>query len=395
MSEFFNLSKKNDTTYALTISGTIGSFFDDYFYEGNTLDLTIKNKLAAIPSDINNLEVRINSPGGSMTVGYSIYNQLKSCGKNITTINLGECSSIASLIFLAGSTRIMPNSSYALIHQPWHETTQNLKIAKQNIQQLEAVTNSMRSVYKEYMNLSEDEIDKMMEEETILTADRALEIGFSTSKTLPSGVSVDNVNAETSGEIFAQRVAMTKGFIKNQHDILLSNYKNNEVNLMSDNTKTIDVEALIKEKAIIEGKLEASEKMKADVEAAFKAYKTEHQPVDVEAIKAEARKEAITQLKELEGVKAKAVQAGFKAEGETTEDVMRSVVTEFGMKAESFKDLDAITEMFNYVIKNKPSDDADADYAAFVDKKTEKEDTSKKASSNFFDTLNKKAKGTK
>lgn len=400
MTEFFSLARKSDSTYSLTIVGAIGNFFDDYFFDGNTLDTTIKSKLDSLPDGITDLEVRINSPGGSATAGYSIYNQLKASGKKITTINLGEVSSIASVIFLAGEDRIMPNSSYALIHQPWHSVDQNLKTAKQHIQQLEAVTTSMRDIYKEHINLSYEEIDLMMEEETILTADRALEIGFSTSKTLPFGVSLSNDVSASSDDIFAQRVSLTKAFLKKQTYALLAN-NNKEDQLMSDKNKhEIDVEALIKEKALIEGKLEASEKMKAQVESDYKAFKDAHKEVDIEAIKAEARKEAIAELKEFESVKVKAEKAGFKSDevikAESAEALMRAVVTEFGMNADAFSGVGSIAEMFNYVIKNKPSQDADDDYIALATDNTKEATKEKsKTSSNFWDTLNKKSKGVK
>lgn len=388
----FEMNRKSDDIYSIKVLGVIGDQFDDWFFDGHTSDTSFKDTLAQIPDDVTTLEIGINSPGGSVTQGVSIYNMLRESGYKIRTYILGEASSIASVIFMAGDERIFPDGTFALIHTPSHSVNQNLREAKINLAHLESVNASMKSIYLTHLNVSEDELDEMLDKETIITPSEGIEIGFATSKTLPNGV-----EASQSIETVALRAETTKQFLQDQNIKCFAKLENfnNEVD-MTDKTKetTIDVEALIKEKGLLEGKLEAAEKMKAQVETDFSAFKDSHQEVDVDKIRAEAKAEAVEELKAFEGVKAKAVKAGFKAEGDTSEAIMRDAVNEFGMKAESFKDVDAITEMFNYVIANKPNADTEDDYAAFVDKKDDDlvEDDSK---GNFWDTLNKKSKGGK
>ena len=389
----FTMARKSDDTYSIKVIGIIGDIFDDWMLDGNTLDTSFRDILSQIPEGVDTLEIAINSPGGSVTHGVSIYHQLRDSGYNIRTYITGEASSISSIIFLAGDERIFPEGSFALIHTPSHRpNSQNLREAAENLQHLSAVNESMKEIYLKHLTISEDELDAMMDAETILTPSNGIEIGFATSKTLPSGV-----ESIGSSETMAVRVEETKQFLQKQKDSFtakISNF-NNEVD-MTDKTKketTIDVEALIKEKGLLEGKLEAAEKMKAQVETDFSAFKESHQEVDVDKIRAEAKAEAVEELKAFEGVKAKAVKAGFKAEGDTSEAIMRDTVNEFGMKADSFKDIDAITEMFNYVITNKPNQDADDEYSAFVDKADDNQDDDSKGS--FWDNLNKKSKGGK
>lgn len=368
----FEMRRKSDDIYSIKIQGEIGDLFDDWLFDGNTTDTSFRDRLNEIPSDVTTLEVAINTPGGSVTQGVSIYNQLRESGYNIRTYILGEASSIGSIIFLAGDERIMPEGTFSLIHQPSHLVYQNIREARINLQHLEAVNASMKEIYLNHLSISEDELDEMMESETILTPSKAIEIGFATSKTLPSGVKTTE-----SSDTTAIRAERTKEFLQNQEKEILAklNNFNNEVDMSKKDEITIDIEALVKEKALLEGKLEAAEKMKAQVEKDFTNYKAKHEEVDIEKIKAEAKAEAISEMKDFQEVKAKATAAKFQSDevnnATTSEELMRAVVNEFGMNASSFKDVDAITEMFNYVIKNKPSDDTDSDYEAFVNVKDE------------------------
>jgi len=68
--------------------------------------------------DIN---LYINSPGGSVTAGLAIYDTLQHLKSDVQTICLGQAASMAALILTAGTTgkRMILPSSRVLIHQPW------------------------------------------------------------------------------------------------------------------------------------------------------------------------------------------------------------------------------------------------------------------------------------
>ena len=68
--------------------------------------------------DIN---LYINSPGGSVTAGFAIYDTIRHVKSDVQTICLGQAASIAALILTAGTAgkRMVLPSSRVLIHQPW------------------------------------------------------------------------------------------------------------------------------------------------------------------------------------------------------------------------------------------------------------------------------------
>lgn len=358
MTDFFNLKKRNNNTYSLKIMGAIGDWYDDYIYDGNTIDTTIRDKLDQLPENIKTLEVYINSPGGSVTQGLSIYNQLRTSGLKIRTFNLGETSSISSIIFLAGDERIMPEGTYALIHQPAHLVYQNLREAEENFKQLKAVNESLKSVYMKYINITSDELDKMMESETILTSEHALEIGFATSKTLPQELTIDSTVA------YANRVENTYNFLEVQKNLCIAKQKEifNEVT-MTDKTKEL-----------LEAKLEALESAKNKIEADFVAYKNTHKEVDIDALRASIKDEIINDLKKIQTVRAKAIEAGFKAEGESIVDIMKNILTEASISKDKIDVFDEsqLEVLVDYVVLTQKTKNVDGDYESLADDNKDK-----------------------
>jgi ATP-dependent protease ClpP protease subunit len=61
--------------------------------------------------------IRINSPGGDFAEGMAIYNLLRQHGQPITTINMAITGSAATLIFMAGDTRVMEQGSALMVHR--------------------------------------------------------------------------------------------------------------------------------------------------------------------------------------------------------------------------------------------------------------------------------------
>ncbi|MDR1899956.1 MAG: ATP-dependent Clp protease proteolytic subunit [Treponema sp.] len=96
------------------------------FLDGEINDLTADLVVAQIlfldgqdtEKDIN---LYINSPGGSVTAGLAIYDTIQYVKCNVQTICLGQAASMAALILTAGTAgkRLVLPSSRVLIHQPW------------------------------------------------------------------------------------------------------------------------------------------------------------------------------------------------------------------------------------------------------------------------------------
>lgn len=123
------------------------------------------------------LNIYINSGGGSVYAGLTIYHQLKrkKCNKVVRVDGLA--ASIASVIMLAGDTVIIPKTAQIMIHEPWMGIWGgfNAKEFRKMADDLDACGETILNVYAENLKegVSIDKIREMMSEETWLTGDKA------------------------------------------------------------------------------------------------------------------------------------------------------------------------------------------------------------------------------
>lgn len=129
----------------------------------------------------DDIELHINSYGGSVFASISIFNYLQSLGKNITTINDGICASGASLIFMVGDERIMPENTMLMIHRASTFAWGNCNELREQADVLEKLDNStVMANYKNHFNGTDEELMELIDKETWLSAEECLEKGFCT-----------------------------------------------------------------------------------------------------------------------------------------------------------------------------------------------------------------------
>lgn len=127
--------------------------------------------------NITEVEVRINSPGGSLFEGFSIFNQLRDYG-NVTTIVDGIAASIASVIALAGNTVKAYKNSYIFVHNPWSIAIGDTNDMKDASDDLAKFRDTLIDLYKSKTGLSEDDLKEMCTNNTFLSSEKALSIGL-------------------------------------------------------------------------------------------------------------------------------------------------------------------------------------------------------------------------
>lgn len=130
--------------------------------------------------DSKTITLHIHSEGGVVTEGFAIYNYLRSLKKPITAKIDGVCASIATVILLAGDTRIGSEHASPLIHNPWGMIGGESKDVKKYADELEKMENEIADFYAKKTNLTKDEALELMKVETTFTADEALSKGFLT-----------------------------------------------------------------------------------------------------------------------------------------------------------------------------------------------------------------------
>lgn len=167
--------QKNAEGNELFIHGDITSYT---WYEDDVCAFDLAKDLKECSGDIT---VRINSYGGEVAQGLAIYNLLKDYDGKVTTKCDGFACSAASVIFMAGQERVMPKSSLLMIHNAWSWASGDSNALKKAAEDLEKMTQPSIEIYKANSNLSEEAIKEMMDNETWITAEEALEYGFITS----------------------------------------------------------------------------------------------------------------------------------------------------------------------------------------------------------------------
>ncbi len=140
---------------------------------------TLKDALNQV--DTPNLIVRINSYGGSVSEGLAIYSLLADFKGNVTTIVDGFACSAASVIFMAGNTRIVPENGLLMIHNAWTEASGDSNAMKKVAEDLEKITQPSINIYVSKTGMSEAKIKEMMDKQTWITSQEAFDLGFATS----------------------------------------------------------------------------------------------------------------------------------------------------------------------------------------------------------------------
>lgn len=132
----------------------------------------------------DDLDVRINSPGGYVMEGLAIVNALfraAQSGRKVTTHVDGLAASMGSVIAMAGSEVIMADNALMMIHNPWDVAVGDAAELRRAADTLEKIRDQIVGIYAKRTGLSSDELVAMLDAETWLTAEEALAQNFVTS----------------------------------------------------------------------------------------------------------------------------------------------------------------------------------------------------------------------
>lgn len=133
--------------------------------------------------DVDTINVYINSYGGEVAEGLAIYNSLKRHKAKVKTYCDGFACSAASAVFMAGDERVMSTASLLMIHNAWCYTAGDANQLRKDADDIETITQASINVYMEHINVTEGELKEMMDKETWMSAQDALDKGFATTIT--------------------------------------------------------------------------------------------------------------------------------------------------------------------------------------------------------------------
>jgi len=135
---------------------------------------------AQIPKDAKDITVRINSPGGDVADGIAMYNYLKDHPARVTTIVDGYAASSASLVMLAGDVIKVHKSSIVMVHNPWTVAMGDADDMRHTADVLDEHGKAILGIYMDATGKDEADIIEMMEAETWMRGEAAIENGFAT-----------------------------------------------------------------------------------------------------------------------------------------------------------------------------------------------------------------------
>ncbi len=169
---------KNEETQEQILDRTLflnGTIANESWFDDDVTPQIFKNELMSGSGDIT---VWINSPGGDCVAAAQIYNMLMDYKGNVTVKIDGIAASAASVIAMAGNKVLMSPVSMLMIHNPMTVAMGDSAEMQKAIEMLSEVKESIMNAYEIKTGMSRAKISHLMDAETWMNANKAVELGF-------------------------------------------------------------------------------------------------------------------------------------------------------------------------------------------------------------------------
>ena len=189
---------KNEDENILHLNGTIA---EESWFEDDITPALFRAELEKCSAPIT---VYINSPGGDCVAAAQIYTMLMDYPHDVTVKIDGIAASAASVIAMAGTKVLMSPVSMMMIHNPATVAMGDHSDMEKAIAMLDSVKESIINAYAIKTGISRKELSAMMDSETWMDANKAVELGFA------DGIlerETQRMSANTSSVLFSQRKA--------------------------------------------------------------------------------------------------------------------------------------------------------------------------------------------
>ena len=191
--KFYNKDRDGNTKVcgSMTIKNQTDSSADLFFY-GDIVSETWQSEWYEddmAPGDVKkfldqldgteNINIHINSGGGSVFGGIAIYNMLRRNNAHKTVYVDGLAASIASVIMMAGDEIVMPKNATVMIHKPsasYFFTTKNADDLRKDAESLDTCQEAIMQTYMTKAKVDKEEIEQKVNEETWLSGEAAAEL---------------------------------------------------------------------------------------------------------------------------------------------------------------------------------------------------------------------------
>jgi ATP-dependent Clp endopeptidase proteolytic subunit ClpP len=307
---------------------TDGQGIDGSLFQRELLELDAMGK--------KRIQVWINSPGGIVMDGMNIYNAILKTKTKVDTYNVGIAASIAAVIFQAGRNRIMADYSKLMYHNAHGGNSKELGV----------LNDSIATMIAGRAGKEKDEVLKIMDRTTWISAGEAFATGFCDTIEVSSEQNKKRMVATEPRAMWKEGSEVLNSLLSNQNKKQMFSKVTNKLGLVESANEDNILEAIIK----IENKAAEAEDKLTKIEDALNAKKAECEKMEAELAEAKASLNSAAEAKnkaELEAkeTKAKNMVEGYakagriKNDAETIAKWSNKAVTDFDGTEELIKDL--------------------------------------------------------
>ena len=177
MKKFWNWTNQaqTETTPAMRTLHLNGTIAEESWFDDDVTPQLFRDELEAGTGDIT---IWINSPGGDCVAAAQIYNMLMDYKGSVTVKIDGIAASAASVIAMAGTEVLMSPVGMLMIHNPMTVAMGDAEEMEKAIEMLSSVKDSILNAYEIKTGLSRAKLAHLMDAETWMDANKALELGF-------------------------------------------------------------------------------------------------------------------------------------------------------------------------------------------------------------------------
>ncbi|MYX21956.1 Clp protease ClpP [Streptomyces sp. SID8380] len=171
------ISANDDKSADIFIYGEVTKYaWEEY---GEVSSSTFKQELDGL-GDVEVINLHINSPGGSVFEGITIFNMLKMHKARIHVYVDALAASIASVIAMCGDVIYMHKNSMMMIHHAWTGAWGNAQQLRKAADDVEKISKSSCLTYLDRAGnkLTEEKLQELLDAESWLSADEAFSFGL-------------------------------------------------------------------------------------------------------------------------------------------------------------------------------------------------------------------------
>jgi ATP-dependent protease ClpP protease subunit len=128
--------------------------------------------------EVDNISLRVNSPGGDVFDGVAIHNALKNHPATVTASIDGIAASAASFIVMAADRIVMPSNAFMLVHGASGFSIGNAADMRAMADDLDRIDKSLTATYAARSKSTVAKVKALMKEDRLMDADEAMQLGF-------------------------------------------------------------------------------------------------------------------------------------------------------------------------------------------------------------------------